>query len=454
MDSDQSDKTYRILSLDGGGIFCLNQAKILEDLFRNSDGSVKSGHQILDEFDMVIGCSGGAIVTAALAADFNPTEIAELFLQQSNRQWLFSFLPWYKRYWRMLLFNKVGPRFSTEKKLEFLQWVLNQKGQHDWANEKVEGLGNQIPRSNGKGPTSFIFVTYDYDRDRTRLIRSNPGSSAANFPHSRGGRTLAEAVHASSTAPVIHFDSPADFSPSSDVPTAHSLLNSRRYWDGAMTGHNNPILLGIVEALANGVKRQNIRVLSLGAKSVYRPEFNPSFETESDLLLRQPSSLGFFAKLIKASSSIVADPPDTSLYISHVMLSDNLPGEPYAGNIVRMAPIVQPFVDVSGPSPRWIAPGTAKDSQNLQRFERLVSADIADTDQQATNDIKNMVEAYLEDNWNNQHIRASGYYSFREKLSDTEYQKIKAAGQINPDIGHLRYGEARHALKQWCPSIR
>ena len=377
-----------------------------------------------------------------------------MFLQRSNRESLFSKLPWYKWFWRIVSLNNIGPRFSTEKKLKFLQWVLNKKGTHDWANEKMEGLGNKIPRTNGKDPTSFIFVTYDYDRDRTRLIRSNPGSSAANLPHSRGGRTLAEAVHASSTAPVIHFDMPADFSPSGNVPAAHSLLNSRRYWDGAMTGHNNPILLGIVEALANGVRRQDIRVLSLGAKSVYRPEKNDSFGAESELLLRQPSSLRFFTKLKKASSSIVADPPDTSLYISHVMLSDNRPGEETAGNIVRMAPLVQPFVDVSGSAPRWVAPGPAGDKQNLQRFDRLVKGDIADSKDEATSDVNDMVEAYLAENWNNQHIRASGYYSFRGELSPAEYQRIQAAGAIYPDIGHLRYEEARLALKQWCPAVR
>ena len=73
---------------------------------------------------------------------------------------------------------------------------------------------------------------------------------------------LAEAIHASSNAPVNYFNAPAE-------------IGDRRYWDGAIGGYNNPVLAGVIEAAVNaeryGTSLSEIKALSLGTGSVVLP---------------------------------------------------------------------------------------------------------------------------------------------------------------------------------------
>mgnify|MGYP002639942595 CR=1 FL=1 len=465
MGSVENRKLYKILSLDGGGIFCLPQAMILQELFRSKDphGSIriKSGHEILAEFDMVIGCSGGAIVASALAADKSPKQIADLFLERENRAALFNRLPWYKSIISYLLKERIGSRFSTDNKKAFLQSVLNDEPEGtNWGKIKVENINKEIERSlkhkgliNGDKKASkeikFLYVTYDYDRDRCRLIRSDTKSKSANRPESRGGRSLAEAAHASSTAPIRFFDKPAEFTIGNDEGSTIDPRTKRRYWDGAMTGYNNPVLLAITEAIASGIKREDIRVLSLGARAMYRPEYNSEFNAVSDKLIRKRSSDGFFTKLKKATSSIVADPPDTSLFISHVMLSPEH-GESKNNNIVRMAPLIQPLLEIEGDKFSWVFPGSSDKKYREEMFKCLIEMDIASHSKKDINFIKKMTEEYFEDSWNNQHIKASGFYSLRGKLDTGDISFIKDNKGIYPEIGHFKFSDAKKALSEWC----
>ena len=50
--------TYRILSLDGGGSWALIQVRALIDMY----GGGTTGHQVLQDFDMVAANSGGSVV--------------------------------------------------------------------------------------------------------------------------------------------------------------------------------------------------------------------------------------------------------------------------------------------------------------------------------------------------------------------------------------------------------
>ena len=56
-----ASQPFRILCLDGGGTFALIQAMALDALYPG-----QSGHEVLSHFDLVAGCSGGAVVTAGL----------------------------------------------------------------------------------------------------------------------------------------------------------------------------------------------------------------------------------------------------------------------------------------------------------------------------------------------------------------------------------------------------
>jgi len=400
-------RPYRILSLDGGGTFSLIQARALDALFPGA-----SGHEVLSHFDLVAACSGGAIVAAGLAEGLAPRAIAALFDEATNRDALFSLLPWPRRLLRVATSliapnHGFGQRYSTDDKLAFLRRILPTAGGlpledlHRVINDSIRSLRAQCGEGaafgesgNGARETAFLFVAYDFDRDRARLMRSNTSSPAANFPHQASGIPLAEAVHASSTAPINWFDEPAAFA-------------NARFWDGAMTGYNNPVLAGVVEALACGIRREDVAVLSIGTSSTALPAAGtPGVDAA---LCQARARTGLASELLKLGRTIVADPPDAHTFIAHLMLGGGLPPSAAAcpwreTPIVRMNPLIQPVFDAAGK--RWQAPPDWRVDDVL----RLAALDISATRDDDVALIRRLCADWIGGRWHNQPIRSAGVW--------------------------------------------
>lgn len=422
-------KPFRILSLDGGGTFALIQAKVLDDLFPGEDG-----HQVLSHFDLVSACSGGAIVAAALIEGYMPREIYGLFNNIVNRHALFGRLPWYRSLLQLLTgiispLSPVGHRFTTEGKLEFLHRILPTMGTTSL--QSLDGiLNNSIASMRARinvvgGPISVLFVTYDFDSDRARMMRTNVSSPAASFPHREQHATLAEAAHASSTAPINWFNKPAEFS-------------GGRFWDGAMTGYNNPVLAGVVEAIAMGVPRHHIGVLSLGTSTVLLPECGT--QGIPNALCRSRARTGFLPELVKVAKTIIADPPDAHTFIAHLMLDGGLPLDisacPYTETaIVRMNPVIQPVIDRA--TGTWNVPV----GWSVEEFRRIAEMDISASAQDDVDLIDRMCEGWLQDGWHNQPVRGSNIW-----VSPSSHAPLANTDHLC-EIGHRWYSDAKFAWK-------
>ena len=427
MEARPGRKPFRILSLDGGGTFALIQAKVLDDLFPG-----ENGHQVLSHFDLVSACSGGAIVAAALIEGYSPREIFGLFDNPVNRHALFGRLPWYRSLLQLFTgafspASPVGQRFSTDGKLEFLHRILPSMGSlslqdlHGIVNDSLASLRAQ--RGEARRPMSFLFVTYDLDRDRARMMRSNVASPAASFPHRQQRATLAEAAHASSTAPINWFDKPAEF-------------DGCRFWDGAMTGYNNPVLAGVVEAIAMGVPRHDIGVLSLGTSTVFLPEYGSDGIPEE--LCQPRARTGFLPELVKVGKTIIADPPDAHTFIAHLMLDGGLPLDvsccPHTETaIVRMNPVIQPVIDRA--TGEWSVPA----GWRVEDFRRIAEMDISARRQDDVDLIKRLCDGWLRDEWHNQPIRGCGIWT--SPLADSPL----ATTDRLCEIGHRWYSDAKTA---------
>jgi predicted acylesterase/phospholipase RssA len=430
MEARSGKKPFRILSLDGGGTFALIQAKVLDDLFPGEDG-----HQVLSHFDLVSACSGGAIVAAALIEGYSPRQIFELFDNPVNRHALFGRLPWYRSLLQLMTgvfspSSPVGYRFSTDGKLAFLHRILPVMGStslqnlHGILNDSIASLREQ--RDEPGRPMSFLFVTYDFDRDRARMMRSDVSSPAASFPHRQQRATLAEAAHASSTAPINWFDKPAEF-------------DGCRFWDGAMTGYNNPVLAGVVEAIAMGVPRRDIGVLSLGTSTVFLPECGS--DGIPDELCRSRASTGFLPELVKVGKTIIADPPDAHTFIAHLMLDGGLPTDvsccPFTDTaIVRMNPVIQPVIDPA--TGQWSVPA----GWTVEEFRRIAEMDIASRRQEDVELIKRLGEGWLRDGWHNQPIRGCGIWA--SPAPDSPSPPLPTTDHLC-EIGHRWYSNAKSA---------
>jgi len=269
---------FRILSLDGGGSWALIQVKALIDLFSGKkDGSDITGHEVLKHYDLVVANSGGALTLGGLIKNWPLAQILDMFMNPADRGRIFVPATFFADPFAHLTgLAGVGPKYSAKAKLQGLRGLLGPVG-----DKFVTDVPAMVGAGYGGRPVHVVFCAFDYDLNRERYFRSDTASLAA----SRSAAlpvTIAQAIHASSNAPVNYFDAPA----------SGPLLT--RFWDGAVGGYNNPLLVGVVEALANAVTyntdRASIKALSIGTANVALPLSQGSPGEDPDLVAHRDNS--------------------------------------------------------------------------------------------------------------------------------------------------------------------
>jgi len=395
-----TDGMFRILSLDGGGTWSLIQAQALLNLYPDDP----PGHELLSRFDLVAANSGGSIVAGALMSNKRLSGIIQLYTPEWLRQ-IFVPLPWYEQLSRLI---GLGPRFSTAGKLAGLQSLFDESASLDLA-----AIHEKIRKDVGKAP-HFLITSFNYDRERIAIFRSNRESAAASKAVVLGA-TLAEAVHASSNAPINYFKVPAQ-------------VSGRRFWDGGISGTNNPVLVAVVEALATGAVRENIIVLSIGTGSVFRP-----LSGGDPPLTQGVDEPGLLSDIKKVASSILDDPPDTATFIAHVALGGRVPGrngEPVTDSrVIRMSPLIQPV----GQPGAWRTP----DKLTMQDFKDLVEMDLAVVETAPIAVIMKFCEAWMD---------AAAGRPPDPRAQPVPNQPIRINGDtLACEIGHHRFSAARAA---------
>lgn len=236
-------ENYRILTLDGGGSWALIEVMALIDLYGGNTG----GHAVLSDFDMVAANSGGSIVLGGLVDDMKLSDLLGFFLSQQKRESVFV-EKWHLPY---------TPKYRTDAKLKGLEAALPQRG--GWL---MPDAVRDIPGKTTGKPVHLLIVGFDYDINRARFFRSAQASGANLGDGDPAQVRMVDAIHASSTAPVLYFDAPAVLP--SDA--------GKRYWDGAVSGGNNPALAAVTEAMVLlQASPRPIALLSMGTGTVCRP---------------------------------------------------------------------------------------------------------------------------------------------------------------------------------------
>jgi uncharacterized protein len=375
---------YRILSLDGGGSWALLQALALLSIY----GDTITGHRLLSRFDLVAANSGGSIVAAALATDRTLPQILALVADATAnyREKIFHPLPFYDELTRI---TGIGPKYSTKHKLPALEEIMN-SGPKRVADIPLSKLPGELGIE-----THFLIPAFDYDLQRARFFRSDVTSRAATFAAPDTVTTLVQAVHASSTPPVQYFDEPAEF-------------NCGRFWDGGVAGYNNPLLAAVLELLAKGVHRDNIRALSLGSGHVMLPRETTGPATDA-VLIQGARDQGLRGDIIELAGSIVNDPLDSETFHAHLALTQKLPhdiGHPLeTGPIVRLNPLIRPVRDSTG---RWVPPclnQPPNQERDLADFKELIRLNLDVIKQHDIDLIMKLGAAWLENRVRNQPIR-------------------------------------------------
>jgi uncharacterized protein len=386
--------TYRILSLDGGGAWALIEVRALIELF----GEGATGHDVLSRFDLAAANSGGSLVLAGLLENKTLGDVLALFKTEQNRRAIFSPTKSIADQALQSL-TGLGPKYSADAKLPALERLLPKTG-----DTKLSDVAAKIIGTGGK-PIHVLIIAFDYDRNRAAFFRSatidnhNGYGDAADI-------TLAAAVHASTNAPVNYFDAPATIVGCPD-----------RYWDGGITGNNNPVLAACVEASSMGQAPSDFRVLSLGTASVRLPLAGQGAPASPFYAPRQDSNLR--RDLTKLATSILDDPPDFATFAVHMMTGggSGLPNG-VASRIVRLNPLISP-VSSGG---NWTVPN----GWTAAQFQYLCQIDM-----DAVTDVE---VAYIDD-W-------CGYWI----AGKAPNQPIRMDGQtFEPEVGPGRFADAKKA---------
>jgi hypothetical protein len=343
---------YRVLSLDGGGVWAVIQVKALIALYDDKT----PGHKVLQDFDLVAGTSGGSIVLGGLVENLTLGQLLAYFSDEQNRKAIFS--P------TQMLFDRVlsdvihaGPKYSAEAKLPALEALMPNRGALP-----VSAAASGVRRTGSNVDTHLLITAFDYDRNCARFFRSAPATGPAWGVGDPSNVTLAEAIHASTNAPVNFFDEPASF-------------GGGRYWDGAITGCNNPVLAAVAEAIVLGADPSNIAALSIGTSSAALA--GPPVDNPTSPFIQPRPSQSLLTDLGKIASSVTDEPPDIATFLAHVMTGGGagLPA-PAVSRIVRMNPLRGPVKDAAG---NWTAPGSMTQAQF--KYFNNVGMDAIDSNQ-------------------------------------------------------------------------
>ena len=387
---------YRILSLDGGGSWAILQVMALQQIY----GRDTTGHEVLRHFNLVAANSGGSITLGGLIENKSLRSLVDdFYMQLGEREKIFVRAGFFDDPEAAVLRPLgIGAKYRADAKLQGLRGILASFGNRPLTElSKATGLGDGFP--------DLVICSFDYDRSRGMLFRSNTASAARNG-EAPLDPTLAEAIHASSNAPVLYFDAPA-------------RVQGHQFWDGGVAGYNNPVLVAVIEALANGHRADEVRALSIGTGTLFLP-FDID-HTENPDLVQRPRQSAPIADLRELASAIVDDPPDIASFHAHVALGGDTSlarhGIPIASPIVRLNPLIQPV----GSKGSWKVP----DGLSPRDFQQLQQIPMDAIEQDRVELIVRLGEAWIAGSSPNQPIRVNrdtlaceiGYRTFRQGVA-------------------------------------
>ena len=212
------DATFKILSLDGGGIRGIFPAGVLAYL----EEKCLDGQPIGDYFDLITGTSTGGIIALGLGAGMTARSLLDLYVSQGHRVF-----PQEQRRQGQRLFRRLSRnRYERAALDEMLRQTL---GTRTLRESRYRLL---IPATEAKHGDPAVYKTPHH-----------PGY------YLDGDKPLAEVAAATSAAPT--YLKPV-------VQDGYILL------DGGIWA-NNPTMMGLVEALTCfTVQREHILILSIG----------------------------------------------------------------------------------------------------------------------------------------------------------------------------------------------
>lgn len=217
-----SDRRFRILSIDGGGIRGVLPATVLAEFERRH----LNGQSIGDHFDLITGTSTGGIIGLALAIGLPASHIRNLYIEHGSE-----------------IFPPSGKRWQRIRKgLRFVRSLRH----YQYEREPLERLLRQAFDAKLIGDANRRLCIPSFDGFTEVNVFKTPHHPDFKMDWKEEMVTVALATSA--------------------APTFFSIYKhgTRQFADGGVWA-NNPIMIGLVDALTcYDVDRSQVDILSLG----------------------------------------------------------------------------------------------------------------------------------------------------------------------------------------------
>ncbi len=229
-----AEQPFRVLCLDGGGMRGLYTASVLNTLAQRF--GPEKHLDIGKGFDIIVGTSTGGMLACALAAGVPISRVSDIYRKDGPKIFA-SPMP---RNFLMKLFWALASLRRAANGNEPLRASLAGIFGTETVGElyKRRGIGLCLPAVNLATHESRVFKT-----------AHDPLRNADDK------RAIVDICLATSAAPIIL--------PIASVPNPHSADQLSHFADGGLWA-NNPVLIGLIEALHVAGENQPIEILSIG----------------------------------------------------------------------------------------------------------------------------------------------------------------------------------------------
>lgn len=214
------EKKYRILSIDGGGMKGIFTAYAIWKLEEEYD------IKLIDHFDMIVGTSTGALISAGLLLGRSGKEIYEQYIEDNK---IFSMKNTFSKQAKSIFYAKYDSTFLENELIS------------EFGNKKLTDLYKE---SNKK---DFAFFSSNFTKAKP-IIYASPSLKSSEMV--RQDATIVEALRTSTAAPFY-------FEPFEDE-NHHLLL------DGGLWANNPSLSAVILAATVYDFNMEQLEVLSFG----------------------------------------------------------------------------------------------------------------------------------------------------------------------------------------------